>query len=44
MNSSNVLEKLREILKLIDEITNKVAELADKLYEEEVNRWENERG
>lgn len=44
MNSSDILVELREILKLVKNITDKVAELADKIYEEEINKWENERG
>ena len=44
MNSSVILVELREILKLVKEITDKVAELADKIYEEEIDKWENERG
>lgn len=34
-----ILNELREILKLIKEVNDKIAELADKIYEDE-----NERG
>lgn len=34
-----ILDELREILKLVKEINNRIAELADKIYESE-----NERG
>ena len=39
-----ILDELRVILKLIKEINDRIAKLADKIYEEEINRWENERG
>lgn len=39
-----ILDELRVILKLVKEINDRIAKLADKIYEEEINRWENERG
>lgn len=38
MTSDEILAELRDILGLIKEITDKVADLADKIYEDESER------